>query len=1656
MTAAYSHMCTYRVADGQLQCRSVIGIVTIHRCNNDIAMLKKVKKKKRNQVAAWAESLTEYQAGAEAIQLAKLDSLHLGTTQGFRFQTHHEVLSLIFILRSNASAGVKQRALQILAFATGSSSSSQLSEKNKRSAAVRLTGDQAAGEDEDDTDSSSDEETSISVQSRRRLLGYEGTDQDMDESDHHFPELVLVSPLTLIDLLAQEFELSKKRDDASKQKEANNWITEEKGEEVDAADAKKKKKRFGRKKKEEVVEVNSSEAYKREGEVLFMLHRVKQMLSVEMIEGIGSAAPQQFVVKTLLSHVRKHPPDVLRLQVEGAGGKGIMMGDEHLEDDHLLEHVLELPEALLSRAADETENAAIEKIKKIRRMYAESEVHNIMKTVMHLPNECLELREDAFTTDRDEYERNHVIAKKIVRLEEEKFLIDSEINHLRDQAISIVAKVFLMRVFAVYAEHPQFARKLHQKIGAENIVEYLMHGDENLQTASTVCLYQLARQDAQCLDELDSTEGGLVFVATRMTDPLNCSVITHRIAVDLLVEVAKRFELRRPMVNAGLVGPLLTLAKAYSYILNPNHDSFTGNDSDVGHILQERMEADHETFRDSPEEGYSKNNKPGSKILTDTKQIHRWCPFKLKGVDLLSEHILLSTLRIFQQLTDEDVFRAEFIGRHHGLRWIRDFVYPIPQPNVKLMAMRVLYGMASEPFGLDDILADKKMLAVYDELCDFKAAPELENGSALVMHSRHTTVRLKIHRVAEFLGLQHNNATRKASDGKHTVRLIVIKNIAQAGESQTAKQWSHSEKDILEVARERTLDECFGICMEASASQDEALRTAATSVLTVLAKNVEFLELETYEKLNARLLECRLNAIETEDDIMYEEICVALVHLRKTKRHLLADFSFGFDSEAELFDVLWMYHHDNLCRFHACDTIEEVIQRPFWDKTRVALTPKVISLITAANPKNLRGELSKESAKLKFMRDVTLDEDTVEHKLDRMEDGGVASHQFKEVDDAAEKTREKLVSIIRSCLKVVRVRRAQDDHQKHKNAAANRALGRIMTAEDIFKLKTKKEGERKAEDKKMDASFLKPKREQLSSTKVKQTPDAFAGVKIFNPLMMAEMAVQSMDEQSPEPPPTTVTIGEPAPPGFPYAFEAEAVTGPPKVGGADSESSDESEEDDANQEFEDLKEQIAEIRRELDEYVAGMETGPMTFEITHKQRKAVHLIAAELKLVHYSQYDDVKQRRVMTIEKPKATDKQKEELKAQLLEFYNSPDGTQAKEFDPNDAELRKYLHTEAEALHIVHYSQWRDELKRKVVIIEKMTESRAEKKAATQQMVEYAADETQTEPILFNVSNEMRRFLHGICDGLGLVHVSTTEFEGEGSFRQRKRVLTVSKREAVQENQIEELIEAAIEAGPEAAKEPEPEPTATSDVENPGRQENLMVSQDEEADDASDNASAATGGPGTEDTATNVATDMDDYQVKRLAWLKGESDAAPVPPPKKGAGQYFVNFRQGVEDQKEHLKEVMHGTDTKAVAKVKSQMVTNLVDEALGKMDMSVEKDCEVVLSGKSLEGVPDEEQLTRFTVIRVSPLGDRALIQPVEDDAGFYRAGVKMPHDSSWFPVSDLTAVEAAPRRNQFVSAEGMGFKKDKKATIFEVRDDEAEDKINGGFRNFLDGEE
>eukprot|EP01043_Picozoa_sp_COSAG02_P011108 COSAG02_NODE_404_length_23022_cov_305.366008_7_plen_2369_part_00 len=1033
------------------------------KMKQDKAMLVKPAKKNQDGPAkAWSDYFNDTMTSRDKLQIKKLNSLRLAKRPDdtkIRYNTHHEILVMIYILRADASAATKQRALQILSAATGSTSAeAHTLVKQANEAASNIPAVNDAVEVDDNTSGTEvslepDPELTISVQTRRRLLGFQGDEHDEDEEDYHFPEVVLVSPRSIISLLAEEFHLTRERDKSSEQKYAEMWMVKKEDAEQVAqqTDGKKKKKKNKKnltpeereaaklaKEAEKVAEKERKEAdktakkelkkLKKDGvlqeddnltdvplktaELLFLLKRAKKLISEDVVESFGNELPKQFVVNTMLSYIRHHPPDVLRLQVSGAGATTMGVdktGRPEFHDDHLLEHVLELPEDRIHHANNEDEEESLRKIRMIRRMYASSHVHQILERIETLPDETLERTDDAFDaqldgTDATESDRqHHELLQRIHRLEQEKQIIDNEINSEKDRAMSNVSKVYLIRIIAIYAEDRTFAQRIIAEIGPAAMIDYLMHGDQQLQAAATVCMYQLSRFDPDCLDTLEHTPGGMVFVATKLTHPERHSVVMHRIAADLLVELAKRFELRRSMVASGLIGPLLLLVDAYAQLLMPGKN-------EVGDKLRKKVEDAVVTFTPrhvQVSEDGSLVDKGGKDthaftksdiVHVDTNELEPWCPFSLKGVQHHSTHILLSIMRVFQQLSDEDNFRSEFVGRHKGLAWVKQHIYTIETDDAKVMAMRLLLGVVVPPFGFWDILQDAKMFTYYIELMKFKEADSVwqvelepilkpdewtvvEEGAQLalrtareagtkvisvemrgqdfdvdmknfkrtlpstgrvqrmrirpmVMHSRDMVLRMRMHRVAQFLDLKHRNESKELTNG-HKQRLVIVEKMSH---EEAAHHAMAHDTHLLEVVRERVLDECFDIVSEASLNTDEAVRIAGISVLVSVCSTVMHLEESMYERVFEHMHKVRKQCIEAKDLVMYESVVESMVAL--CRNHRKGQVVDRLHTAAEVFEQLWMYKH------MLEKDLVETVKSPFWRRVAPVLTEDVLQIVS--------------------------------------------------------------------------------------------------------------------------------------------------------------------------------------------------------------------------------------------------------------------------------------------------------------------------------------------------------------------------------------------------------------------------------------------------------------------------------------------------------------------------------------------------------------------------------------------------------------------------------------------------------------------------------------------------------------------------------------
>ena len=928
----------------------VILVYDLLQVRNDRILLRRPSTKLREgPVTAWSDYLDETPTKRDSVQSSRLNSMRLAKRPDdtdVQYHTHQEVLTPMFMLRSNASAGTKQRALQILSAVTGSSSS-HIALNEMEEAAIHADADDGwivdhEGEAEihafvGGMKNIEANAHAISAQTRRRLLGYSGEDGDLDDGDWHFPDVVYVSPVGLIDILAEEFDIVMRRDDAANDKKESVFqIVEEEEEEGD------ERSLFARL----FIKTAQQEAWKSDverktAEILYLLKRQRDIINDDVITNFSAELPQQFLINSLLSHIKTHPPDVLRLKVSG-GGTQVTMGEGELQDDHLLQHILELPEDKIFGGVDAMEVESLTKVRMIRRMHASMAVHLVLEKIQGLPAETLDREDNAFDdldvpsdegiTANCEEKRHHELSKKIRRLEQEKEILDREIQENRDIAISDVAKVYLVRIIAVYSEYPTFCKRVIDRVGADLIIDFLMHGDHHLQLASTVAIFQLAKCDPGVLDTLEHHDGAMVFVATKLTHPAENGIITHRIAADLLVEISKRVELRAAMVGAGLVGPLLRLVTAYCLMLRKVKD-------ESGKLIRYRIEGAVQLFRAShqSEDGSkakTSESRVGNKVLIDTNEMAKWCPFELKGPDPHGLHVLLSFMRVFQQLSDEDSFRSEFVGRHKGLQWLRDQCWTINDDDVKLMCMRVLLGLSVEPFGFYDIVEDPKMLKFYIEMMEFKDGENVDIGDVMPMHSRDEMLRMKMHRVAEFVRLDHKNATEISERSGHPVRYV---NMTLMSEEDENKRFHEHNQSLLEIVRERIIDETFVMVSQAAGHHNEAIREAGIMVLCTLCYKCAHLPDDMYSMVFERMLELRQHAIDVKDVVTYEEVVGSAI--RMAHNHRVALKEVHMKTADDVFTQLWLYQH----LLHKDLSI--VVKSPFWNKVRGCLDKESIKLV---------------------------------------------------------------------------------------------------------------------------------------------------------------------------------------------------------------------------------------------------------------------------------------------------------------------------------------------------------------------------------------------------------------------------------------------------------------------------------------------------------------------------------------------------------------------------------------------------------------------------------------------------------------------------------------------------------------------------------------
>jgi hypothetical protein len=798
----------------------------------------------------------------------------------------------------------------------------------------------------------------------------------------------------------------------------------------------KKKKKKKKKGEEEAVLIDSNKVF---DEVIFLMKRMVDLVNAKpLVVDMFEDHQEQFIqIRGWLGQLMKILPPLLT--EEGAALKGSGISRVHVEalreqsEIDVMMQVMALSEMDLARPLDDEDEEAFVLIRKIRQVQTGVMMHRLLGTIIGLPIESLQrdhqiaivdqksaspraqmMLEDnkgASANVKDGDKIKNVLLAKIARLKTEKQVLDADIQEFEDEAISNVAKTYILRLFAVYAEDPEFAHKIVMVVGPDRIIEFLMHGDQNLQVAATVCLYQLARQEPACLDALEGTRGGIHFIGTQLTHLTNVDVMTHRIAVDLLVETSKRIELRKPMVQAGLVGPLLKLADAYARVM-------LGRTGDpVATALRRKIDAEHDGYARDMATHDGKHY-----VIENTIDIQRWCPFELKGALLLSEHILMSIMKMFGEFAEEDVFRAAFVGKWHGLQWLKDTVYRIDAVDVKIMTMRVLLGMASEPFGMDDILADSKMLGYYLELQHFKRDEAIEPGRIMAMESSNKVSRTKMHRVADFLGVLHRQASVSEEN------LVLCTKLEE--DEMLHHQYDHMHDPIvLEIVRVRTLTDCFDIIHDACQNvAEDALRTAGVSVLSTLAVSINRLDAETFAHIENSMMGIRdWYIMNIRDRVLYDEIVYALVSMKR--KHGLSTHLGAFRTSEEVFDYLWTLVHTLKRQINRVE-----LNQPSLEPIQTTLTDKVLDIIRLTH--NTRQ--NRDTARRRFNAEYILPGPPAKRVV-KTESGSVIDL----VD-----VQERAIRGWRKAIKLAQIAPVLTKKEENKAHSSKNALGSVMSTKE--------------------------------------------------------------------------------------------------------------------------------------------------------------------------------------------------------------------------------------------------------------------------------------------------------------------------------------------------------------------------------------------------------------------------------------------------------------------------------------------------------------------------------------------------------------------------------------------------------------------------------
>lgn len=388
----------------------------------------------------------------------------------------------------------------------------------------------------------------------------------------------------------------------------------------------------------------------------------------------------------------------------------------------------------------------------------------------------------------------------------------SDVIAQRFDSTDLLGRIYIARICSIYVESKVFASRIDELIPPNVWVEqFMLEGDEHDQElgypqllADAVCVYlkHLSRVDPGCLRAFLRVKGkgvgGVFERLAQFINPQRSSLLQQRSFCELLSEVCLLPDVQEAVVASGLVLSLFLAADQAHAMLVGDSDDAKLHEKKRGLELRLKLEpAISAVAEQVKSETKQRKSRSG---LSSPFDMPEYCHFEITSATDIALHIFKSVVRIFTELTHNEVFRKDFF-QEVGLEWLFN-LYSGGDRDSKVLVIRFLRELATKPTSLDDLIENEEMLEIYTELLEFQHASE--PGTSFVISGQDEMQLGRIHMLCDMLGLKHGTTGAKSR------RVVVVTAVSdEVVLANAAKLVVPRDLTVLDLIRQKILQQLF-------------------------------------------------------------------------------------------------------------------------------------------------------------------------------------------------------------------------------------------------------------------------------------------------------------------------------------------------------------------------------------------------------------------------------------------------------------------------------------------------------------------------------------------------------------------------------------------------------------------------------------------------------------------------------------------------------------------------------------------------------------------------------------------------------------------------------------------------------------------------------